>query len=114
MIVRERVPFGAFGLVGSFVPSIIKMFNDLPNIAFVLRWEWAVVIALYGFVGALIAIIYPYRGRPTAWRALLIGCTFPALVGVASAIGRARDAGPGLGTNDPNVQWTFLDYLAIY
>jgi hypothetical protein len=113
MITRSRIPLGAFGLIGSFAPSVIKMFNDLPNVAFLFKWQWVVVVLLYGFLGGLIAIIYPYRRKPTAWKALLIGCAFPALIGSAAGFVRAAGLGPGLGTG-PEVPWTFWDYIALF
>jgi hypothetical protein len=114
MTAVERLRAGIFGVIGSFAPSIIKMFNDLPNLAFLLNWQWAVVVSLYGLLGGLIAIIYPYRGAVTAWKALLIGCSFPSLVGTAAALARA--AGPGSSLGGPTAQtgWTGLDFLALF
>src|SRR4051794_30725873 len=93
-----RVKLATFGFIGSFAPSIVKMFNQLPNIAFVFEWPWAVVILLYGLLGALIAAIYPYRRIPSAWAALLLGCSFPTIIGAGASI--ARPGGPGSPLGD--------------
>jgi hypothetical protein len=114
MINWNRLPLGIFGFIGSFVPTIIKMFNNLSNIAFVVRWEWLVVICLYGFIGGLAAVIYPYKNRPTAWRALLLGSGFPALIGAASAIGKGDAPGTGLGSGDTAAAWSPLDFITLF
>jgi hypothetical protein len=110
----KKLQTGIFGLIGSFAPSIIKMFNDLPNLAFLFSWQWAVVVGLYGFLGRLISVIYPYRGEPSAWKALLVGCSFPALIGAAAALARAGGAGSSLGIPDAQTSWSALDFLALF
>ena len=110
---RNRIYLGLFGIVGSFAPSIIKMFNDLPNVAFLLTWQWAVVVCLYGLLGAVIAIVYPYRGSATAWKALLLGCGFPALLGAAAGFARAVGPGSSLG-GAADRTWSGLDFLALF
>jgi hypothetical protein len=114
MILFNRLPLGILGIIGSFAPSIIKMFNDLPNIAFVLQWEWLVVVILYGLLGGLIAVIYPYRGHATAWKALLLGSGFPALIGAAAAATRAVGLGTSLGGPGSDAPWQGLDYIALF
>ncbi|MET4072075.1 hypothetical protein ABID58_006902 [Bradyrhizobium sp. S3.2.6] len=114
MTTSGRLQSGLFGIVGSFAPSIIKMFNDLPNLAFLLSWQWAVVVTLYGLLGGLIAVIYPYRGPVTAWKALLIGVSFPSLIGTAAALARAAGPGTSLGGPTPQTGWTGLDFLALF
>jgi hypothetical protein len=114
MIDRHRLPLGLFGFVGSFAPSIIKMFNDLPNIAFVFKWEWGVVIVLYGLLGALVAVTYPYKKRPTAWGALLLGCSFPTALGVAASFFRGPRFGAPLGGPAEETQWDLWDFLALF
>lgn len=113
MIQIQRIPLGLFGFVGSFAPSIVKMFNQLANIAFVFRWEWMVVILLYGLLGALVAVIYPYRGKPTAWRALLLGCSFPALIGAAAAVASPSGPGTSLGGSEVN-HWSSWDFITLF
>src|SRR5262245_2663316 len=114
MTTGERLQTGIFGIIGSFAPSIIKMFNDLPNLAFLLSWQWAVVVTLYGRLGGLVATIYPYRGPVTAWKALLIGCSFPSLIGAAAALARAAGPGSSLGGPTAPAGWTVLDFLALF
>jgi hypothetical protein len=114
MVSPTRIPLGLFGIVGSFAPSIIKMFNDLPNIAFVFKWEWAVVIALYGFLGGVVSVIFPYRGRPTPWKALLLGGSFPAIIGTAAAWMRPRGPGSSLGGEGAGIPWTALDFVSLF
>jgi len=103
----------AFGFVGSFAPSIVKMFNQLPNIAFAFKWEWLVVILLYGLLGSLIALIYPYRGRPSAWRALLLGCSFPTLIGTAANVFGPKGIGGHLGGNAVE-SWSPWDFITLF
>lgn len=113
MIQFQRLHLGLFGFAGSFAPSIIKMFNQLSNIAFVFRWEWIAVVLLYGLLGALVAVIYPYRGRPSAWRALLLGCSFPAIIGAAAAF--ASPGGPGSSLGGTGVdQWSSWDFITLF
>jgi hypothetical protein len=110
----SRLKLGIFGVVGSFAPSIIKMFNDLPNLAFLLSWQWAVVVCLYGLLGGLISGIFPYRGPATPWKALLIGCGFPSIIGTAAALAKAAGAGSSLGGPTTQSGWTGLDFLALF
>lgn len=105
---------GCLGLIGSFAPTIVNMYNNLPNIAFVLKWEWGIVILLYGFLGGLMAAIYPYRDKPSAWQALLIGCGFPAIVGSAASILKLAQVGTSLGTSSAEASRSLLDILAMF
>jgi hypothetical protein len=89
------------------------MFNQLPNLAFVFRWEWFAVVLLYGFLGSLVAIIYPYRGRPSPWRALLLGCSFPALIGAGASLVSSGGAGGHLG-GDEILRWTPWDFVTLF
>jgi len=113
MIKGDRLPLGIFGLVGSFAPTIVKMFNDLPNIAFVFKWELAAVVVLYGLLGGLISITYPYRGKPTPWKALLLGCGFPAIIGTATASLRPPHLGPNLGEGT-DASWSIWDFISLF
>lgn len=113
MLQYQRLHLGLFGFIGSFAPSIVKMYNQISNIAFVFKWEWLVVILLYGLLGALVAIIYPYRGRPSSWRALLLGCAFPAIIGAAAALGSPAGPGSSLGGTDVD-QWTGWDFITLF
>jgi hypothetical protein len=114
MIKTDRLILGPFGFVGSLAPSIVKMFNDLPNIAFVFKWEWAVVILLYGLLGALIAITYPYKKRPTAWGALLLGCGLPTIVGSAASYFRPARFGGPLGGPGEELHWNVWDFFSLF
>ncbi|WP_237478670.1 hypothetical protein [Lichenibacterium dinghuense] len=90
------------------------MYNELPNVAFVFRWEWAVVVLLYGLLGALVAAIYPYRGTPTMWLALLLGCSFPTVLGAAASLMKAGGPGASLGAGNAAMHWDLLGFLSLF
>lgn len=110
----KNLQLGIFGIVGSFAPSIIKMFNDLPNLAFLFRWEWIVVITLYGLLGGIIAAIYPYKPAASAWKALLVGCSFPSIIGAAASLARVVGPGASLGPPSEQTAWSPIDFIALF
>jgi hypothetical protein len=64
----------------------------------------------YGILGGIVAVIFPYRGRPTEGKALLLGCGFPA----TAAFMRPTGAGHPLGEADVQAPWTAWDFVALF
>jgi hypothetical protein len=122
---KNRWSLAAFGAFGGALPTVVKLFelvtqNDAtrPSLGGYLHSDVAIVTAIYLASAAVLATIFPYPRRPSAWFATSVGAAMPTLVGSMSAA--ATHLGPAVfgfrGGDEPayNTLHSLLALLALF
>lgn len=101
-----------FGVCGAIAPEILLFYSKrftAPGITFSLV-QYVLATILYLSLSALVAAIFPYRGRPTPWKAFVVGVALPVIISAAAALKSGYNVAPRGGT----VEGDFLQLIALW
>ena len=83
----KKLRLGVYGALGAFAPDILILHSKvwtMPAFTFSL-WQYSVATALYVSLGSFVATIFPYRQKPSNWKAFCVGVALPTVIsGIAS------------------------------
>lgn len=101
-----------YAAVGAISPDVLILYSkrwSMPALTFDVRQYAAATICYIG-VAAVVATIYPFGGKPSKWKAFLLGVGLPLVVSGAATLSRGQVISPrGLP-----IKGTLLDLLSLF
>lgn len=86
----RRLTCVLLGAVGSIAPDIVLFYSKrftMPDLQFS-PMQYVLATVLYMVLAGVVAAIYPYRGRPSPWKAFGIGVALPLIVSALASTQR--------------------------
>ncbi len=105
----ERAVFGA---IGAIAPDILILYSKrftMSALTFV-QWQYWMATLLYLGLAAIVASIYPYKGRGTRWKAMAVGFSLPIVLASLATALRGNLVSPR-GTS---LSGTLLDMMSLF
>ncbi|MGA8756123.1 MAG: hypothetical protein WB611_07295 [Stellaceae bacterium] len=120
------MPVFFYGAFGAILPDVIlfesKRFSA-PLLTFNLV-QYIVVTLLYMAAAGIVARVFPFRGGPTPWKAILVGISLPVIVSSATAAIDGAHAPEALSLRGPltteaahdqvKLPGTLVDLMALF
>jgi hypothetical protein len=116
--IRTRLQLALCGGFGGLLPEIVNLYQkrDAPvDLSYLTTGHYIALTAIYLGSAAIVAAIFPYRGHPGAWRAMLVGVALPTLIGTGAGVGKVLQPEVPFavrGADAANV--SLLDLLALF
>jgi hypothetical protein len=108
----NRIKLALYGVVGAMAPDVLILYSKrwtMPGLSFDAQ-QYLIGMGIYLLLAAVIAPIFPYRGKPTEWKAFALGVTLPIVVaGLLSTQRQELIAPRGI-----SIPGTLLDLMSLF
>jgi hypothetical protein len=101
-----------FGALGAVAPEVVLFYSKrfaMEGVTFQV-WQYAVVSILYLGLAAVVAAIFPYPGKPTPWKAFVVGTALPVIISTAASFAQGTTVVP----RGQSIEGTLLDLIAFF
>jgi hypothetical protein len=98
-----------YGALGAVAPDIMILYSKrwtMPSLTFEPS-QYAIATALYIFLAAIVATIYPYRNRASTWKAFVVGVGLPTIMSGAMSLQGLIALSPR-GQSIPGTVWDLV------
>lgn len=107
----SRVLMAAYAAIGAVAPDIVLLYSKrftMPFLTFSLA-QYAGATLLYLALAAALAVVFPFKGRPTPYKAFALGVALPLVIAALAALSRNPMSVPRGGP----IPGEFLDLLSF-
>ncbi len=110
---KESKPqLALYGAIGAIAPDILILYSKrwtMSGLAF--SWfQYGIATLLYVVLAAIVATIFPYKGKPSRWKAFVVGICLPVFISGIAYFGRAQLVSPRSG----QIVGTLWDLLSLF
>jgi len=85
-----------YSALGAVAPDVVLLYSKrftMPNLTFSIA-QYAAATLLYVGLAAALAIVFPYKGRPSPYKAFALGVALPLVIAGLATVTKAPTVVP--------------------